>query len=139
MLYVRFPHSLRNVEDLLDERGIDVSRESVPVLVEQVRSDVHFSDPAVGSILESKYRPSPSDDKTVRCGGFRQRQSQPQFASVHSFVKNHFNLECNPTRRDQLNETRTAAHTVWRPLGAVYGKVLSPIRDEFEFGLQRLY
>jgi putative transposase len=29
MLYVRFPLSLRNVEDLLHERGIDVSHESV--------------------------------------------------------------------------------------------------------------
>lgn len=29
MLYVRFPLSLRNVEDLLRERGIDVSHESV--------------------------------------------------------------------------------------------------------------
>ena len=29
MLYVRFPLSLRNMEDLLHERGIDVSRESV--------------------------------------------------------------------------------------------------------------
>jgi len=29
MLYVRFPLSLRNVEDLLDERGIDVSHETV--------------------------------------------------------------------------------------------------------------
>ena len=29
MFYVRFPLSLRNVEDLLHERGIDVSHESV--------------------------------------------------------------------------------------------------------------
>ena len=29
MLYVRFPLSLRNFEDLLHERGIDVSHESV--------------------------------------------------------------------------------------------------------------
>ena len=29
MLYVRFPLSLRNVEDLLRERGIDVSHEAV--------------------------------------------------------------------------------------------------------------
>ena len=29
MLYVRFPLSLRNVEDLLHERGVDVSSESV--------------------------------------------------------------------------------------------------------------
>ena len=29
MMYVRFPLSLRNVEDLLHERGIDISNESV--------------------------------------------------------------------------------------------------------------
>jgi putative transposase len=29
MLYVRFPLSLRNVEDLLNERGIDVSHETI--------------------------------------------------------------------------------------------------------------
>ncbi len=29
MLYVRFPVSLRNVEDLLHERGIDISHETV--------------------------------------------------------------------------------------------------------------
>lgn len=29
MLYIRFPMSLRNVEDLLHERGIDVSHETV--------------------------------------------------------------------------------------------------------------
>jgi len=29
MLYVRFPLSLRNVEDMLNERGIDVSHESI--------------------------------------------------------------------------------------------------------------
>jgi len=34
MMYVRFPLSLRNVEDLLHERGIDVSHETV--LSEQI-------------------------------------------------------------------------------------------------------
>ena len=29
-LYVRFPLSLRNVEDMLHERGIEVSHETVP-------------------------------------------------------------------------------------------------------------
>ena len=29
MLYVRFPLSLRNVEDLLHDRGIDISHETV--------------------------------------------------------------------------------------------------------------
>ena len=39
MMYVRYPLSLRNVEDLLAERGIDR-----PVLVEQVWSDVRRRD-----------------------------------------------------------------------------------------------
>ena len=30
MLYVRFSLSLRNVEDLLQERGIEISHETVP-------------------------------------------------------------------------------------------------------------
>ena len=29
MMYIRVPLSLRNVEDLLHERGIDISRETV--------------------------------------------------------------------------------------------------------------
>ena len=36
MMCVRYPLSLRNVEDLLDERGIDISHEHLAVLVEQV-------------------------------------------------------------------------------------------------------
>ena len=31
MLYIRFPLSLRNVEDLLHERGIDISHETVRI------------------------------------------------------------------------------------------------------------
>ncbi len=31
MMYVRFPLSLRNVEDLLHERGIDISHEIEPL------------------------------------------------------------------------------------------------------------
>ena len=39
MLYIRFPLSLRNVEYLLDERGIDVSHETLLLLVEQIWPD----------------------------------------------------------------------------------------------------
>ncbi len=45
MLYVRFPLSLRNVEDLLHERGIEISHETVrfwwnrfgPMLAAEIR------------------------------------------------------------------------------------------------------
>lgn len=47
MLYIRFPLSLRNVEDLLHERGIDVSHETVrfwwnrfvPMFVVEIRGE----------------------------------------------------------------------------------------------------
>ncbi len=45
MMYVRYPLSLRNVEDLLAERGIDISHENGPVLVEPVWPDVCCRDP----------------------------------------------------------------------------------------------
>src|SRR5471032_2643128 len=38
MMYVKYPLSLRNVEDLLHERGIDVCHGDRAVLVEPVRS-----------------------------------------------------------------------------------------------------
>ena len=37
MLYIRFPLALRNVEDLLHERGIEISHETVVFLVEPLR------------------------------------------------------------------------------------------------------
>ena len=44
MMYVRYPLSLRNVEDLLAERGIDISHETVR-LVEPAWPDVRRRDP----------------------------------------------------------------------------------------------
>ena len=41
LMYVRFPLSLRNVEDLLHERGIDVCHESVRLWVD--RFGTHFA------------------------------------------------------------------------------------------------
>ena len=45
MMYVRYPLSLRNVEDLLAERGIDISHETIRFLVEPVWPDVRGRDP----------------------------------------------------------------------------------------------
>ena len=47
MMYVRYPLSLRNVEDLLAERGIDISHETVrfwwnrfgPIFAAEIRKD----------------------------------------------------------------------------------------------------
>ena len=41
MMYVRFPLSLRNVEDLLHESGVDICHESVRLWVD--RFGTHFA------------------------------------------------------------------------------------------------
>ncbi len=46
MMYIRFPLSLRNVEDLLHERVIDVSHETV----RQTETSSRLSDSTVGDV-----------------------------------------------------------------------------------------
>ena len=45
MMYVRYPLSLRNVEDLLAQRGIDICHETVRLWWEPVWADVRGRDP----------------------------------------------------------------------------------------------
>jgi putative transposase len=49
MMYVRYPLSLRNVEDLLAGRGIDISHETVRFWVEPVWPNVRRRDPQEAS------------------------------------------------------------------------------------------
>ena len=58
MMYVRFPLSLRNVEDLLFERGIDISYETVRLLVEPVRPDVRRRDPQEAGRAHARSSPT---------------------------------------------------------------------------------
>ena len=46
-LYIRFPLSLRKVKDLLQERGIDISNETVRVLMGEVRHVVCGREPSL--------------------------------------------------------------------------------------------
>lgn len=54
MMYVRFPLSLRNVEDLLAERGIDICHETVRLWW-------------AGSTIEPKTHTNHSGDENARC------------------------------------------------------------------------
>jgi hypothetical protein len=55
MMYVRFPLSLHNVEDLLHERGIDVSHEANnSVLVEPLWANIWDSSSCLGPSIIAK-------------------------------------------------------------------------------------
>ena len=57
LMYVKYPLSLRNVDDLLAERGIDVSHETVRYLVEPVRSAVRGRHPAAAGQQHARLSP----------------------------------------------------------------------------------
>lgn len=211
MLYVRFPLSLRNVEDLLHERGIDVCHESVRFWVDRfgtyfartirkrrseamrqvrqwrwhldevfvkIRGETHYLWRAVdheGEVLEAyvtKTRDKASAlkflRKAMKCYGnpqvvvtdkcpsyraamkaignqrrqetgkhlnnraenshlpirrreramsrFRRMRSLQRFASTHSSVHNHFNLERHLYSRTNFKARRDAALREWREL-----------------------
>jgi len=61
MLYIRSPLSLRQVEDLLFEPGIDICHETVRALVVPIRPDVRRGDPEQaigGSVATCAARPA---------------------------------------------------------------------------------
>jgi transposase-like protein len=61
MLYIRSPLSLRQVEDLLFEPGIDICHETVRALVVPIRPDVRRNDPEQaigGSVATCAARPA---------------------------------------------------------------------------------
>jgi|TARA_R110002072_G_scaffold80606_12_gene185127 putative transposase len=213
MMYVRFPLSLRNVEDLLHERGIDVCHETVrfwwnrfgPMFAGEIRrkrvdrlrawpqwqwhldemfvkinGETHYLWRAVdheGEVLEAyvtkrrnrqaalkflrkamkrygqpmtivtdRLKSYRAAMKTIGNEGsqevgrwlnnraenshlpfrrreramlrFRRMRSLQLFASVHSSVHNHFNLERHLNQRDRFKENRTAALAEWRQLAA---------------------
>ena len=213
MMYVRFPLSLRNVEDLLHERGIDISHETVrfwwnrfgPMFAAEIRrkradrmraysnwqwhldevfvkinGEMHYLWRAVdheGEVLESyvtKRRDRRAALKFIRKSmqrygqphiivtdklrsygaamkvignaqkqetgrwlnnraenshqpfrrreramqRFRRMRSLQKFASVHSSVHNHFNLERHLYSRANFKLNRTAALSEWRQLCA---------------------
>ena len=211
MMYVRFPLSLRNVEDLLHERGIDVCHESVRFWVDRfgayfakkirrrrldsmrqvtqwrwhldevfvkIRGETHYLWRAVdheGEVLEAfvtKTRDKSASLKFLRkamrrygspkvivtdklrsygaalkelgnehrheagrylnnraenshlplrrreraMSRFRRMRSLQKFASIHSSVYNHFNLERHLYSRINFKARRDAALREWREL-----------------------
>jgi len=88
MMYIRYPLSLRQVEDLLFERGIDICHETV-------------------RFWWNRFGP-------MFAAGIRKKRSAALRASIH----NHFNQDRHLNRRDIFKKNRTAALAEWRQLAA---------------------
>ena len=95
MMYVKYPLSLRNVEDLLAERGIDLCHETV-----------RFWWNRFGPMFAAEIR-------RKRVNRMRAYTLQ-KFSAVHASVHNHFNHERHLVSRDIYKARRSAALAEWQ-------------------------
>ncbi|WP_299753370.1 hypothetical protein [uncultured Boseongicola sp.] len=96
MMDVRFRLSLRNVEDLLHERGIEISHETV-------------------RFWWNRFGPFRRRERAML--RFRRMRSLQKLVSIHASVCNHFNQERHLYSRDNFKLNRSAALAEWRQLG----------------------
>ncbi len=136
MMYIRFPLSLRNVEDLLHERGIDISHETVrywwnrfgrseEVGPDRLRSygaakrETWNEDRQVTSRHENNRAENchlPFRRRERAMARFRPMRSLQKFTAAHASVHNHFNLDRAPERRPRFKDPRDEALAEWRQL-----------------------
>lgn len=109
MMYVRYPLSLRNVEDLLHERGIDITHETVrfwwnrfgTIFAAEIRRS------RVQAMRHFQHQPFRRRERAML--RFRRTRSLQKFAALHGSIHNHFNQERTLTSRVIFKERRSAA------------------------------
>jgi transposase-like protein len=122
MMYVRYPLSLRNVEDLPFERGIGVCHETVrlwwnrfgPMCAGEIRRK--RVDRWLNNRAENSHQPFRPRERAME--RFWRMETLRKFSSVHASVHNHFNQERHLISRDLYRERRSAALAEWRTLAA---------------------
>ena len=125
MMSVRFPLSQRNVEDLLRERGIDISHESVrfwwnrfdPLFAAEIRRNANKQETGrwLNNRGENSRQPFRRRERAML--GFRSMRSLQKFTAVHSSGHSHFNLERHLYSRVNFKLNHTATLAEWRQLG----------------------
>ena len=114
MMYVQFPLSLRNVEDLLYERGVDASHEAALKVIGNV--DRQQTGCRLNNRVENSHLPFRRRERVML--HFRQMRSLQKFASVHASIYNLFNSERSLNSRPNFKLNCAAALAEWRQLGA---------------------
>jgi transposase-like protein len=124
MLYVRYPLSLRNVEDLLFERGYDLCHETVrlwwnrfgPLFADLGILDRREMGRWLNNRAENSHLPLRRREQAML--RFRQMKLLQKFASVHASFHNHFNSQRHLVDRQTYKTRRSAAMAEWQNLVA---------------------
>jgi transposase-like protein len=146
MMYVRFPLSLRNVEDLLHERGIDIRHETVrfwwnrfgPAFAAAIlrcrdkgnrqrrqtgnwplaQQPGRESTPIAFSWFVSKPREGPFRRRERAMQRFPSMRTLQKFVAVHASTHHHSNQERHLYSRSNFKLNRAAALSEWRGICA---------------------
>ncbi len=118
MMYVKYPLSLRNVEDLLAERGIDISHETVRFwwMTEVGIADRQEVGRRLNNRAENSHQPFRRRERAMQ--RFQSMKTLQKFSSVHAQVHNHFNQERHLVTRQAYKQRRARALAEWRALAA---------------------
>lgn len=107
MMYIRYPPLLRQVEDLLFERGIDINHETV-----------RFWWNRFGPMFATEIRKRRARDNRCYSQWRWHLKTLQKFAAVHASINNHFNQDCHLIRPDIFRQSRSAALAERRQLAA---------------------
>ena len=129
MMYIRYPLSLRQVEDLLFERGIDICHETVrfwwnrfgPMFAAEIRKRrIHRQSYSQWHWIDNRAENShqPFRRREGAMARFRDIKTLQKFASAHASIHNHFNQDRHLNRRDIFKQNRSSALAEWRKLAA---------------------
>ena len=120
MMYIRYPLSLRQVENLLFESGIDfVTRRcgsgetvSVRYLLRRCVARRHDTGHWKNDRAENSHQPLRQRER--RMERFKSPRSAQRFLSIHAAVYNVFNIQRHLTSRRTLRVFRDQAMLTWR-------------------------
>ena len=139
MMYIRYPLSLRQVEDILFERGIDICHETVrfwwnrfgPIFAAEITDRLrsyrsamkvigNAADQECGRWLNNRAENShqPFRRREGAMAKFRDVKTLQKFAAAHASIHNHFNQDRHLNRRDIFKQNRAATLAEWRQLAA---------------------
>jgi hypothetical protein len=139
MMYIRYPLSLRQVEDLLFERGIDICHETVrfwwnrfgPIFAAEIRKRrVHHRQFSlwrwnldevfvrINGKTHYLWRAVDHEGEVLEVSYPGKCGTLQKFASAHASIHNHFNQERHLNRREIFKQNRSAALAEWRQLAA---------------------
>ncbi len=116
-LYARFTLSFRDVEEMLAERGLDVSYETIRRWLRDLNmTGKHVTGGRSNNRAENSHLPVRQRERRMQ--GFKSPGSAQRFLSTHAAIYNTFNVQRHLITRKTMRQFRGEAMNTWRTVTA---------------------